>query len=224
MFVCHTAWPWLNPGTHTRCKLGVQQRARDCHRFAHCIRPQGLCGQLDGPLLSKHVRHLAEVDWSRQFIQIQTFRPGSCFGLSKASNLATKEQYIYPAVSSLQRKVHEETEDAIKKAVTWKPKYAKPDAHVFVVFRMIMKYWLWIWTITWFDCIFCWTHASMNTHSTYGTTLSFYLTWLGIIYFDIFWIIGHDVCKFGVLLALVIPWPWLLFSRRPESEVYKASL
>lgn len=158
MFVCHTAWPWLNPGTHTRCKLGVQQRARDCHRFAHCIRPQGLCGQLDGPLLSKHVRHLAEVDWSRQFIQIQTFRPGSCFGLSKASNLATKEQYIYPAVSSLQRKVHEETEDAIKKAVTWKPKYAKPDAHVFVVFRMIMKYWLWIWTITWFDCIFCWTH------------------------------------------------------------------
>lgn len=31
---------------------------------------------------------------------------------------ATKEQYIYPKVSSLQREVYEETEDAIKKAVS----------------------------------------------------------------------------------------------------------
>lgn len=32
--------------------------------------------------------------------------------------VTTKEQYIYPAVSALQQKVHEETEDAIKKAVS----------------------------------------------------------------------------------------------------------
>jgi hypothetical protein len=45
----------------------------------------------------------------------------NCFAWRQGGTLfpvATKEQYIYPKVSSLQREVYEETEDAIKKAVS----------------------------------------------------------------------------------------------------------
>lgn len=83
--------------------------------------------------------------------------------------------------------------------------------------------WLWMMTITWFDRIFFAGHMLPWKHTAHIWNYIVFL--FDMISNKIFWIIGHDdVCKFGVLLALVIPWPWLLFSRRLESEVYKASL
>ena len=60
----------------------------------------------------------------------------NCFAWRQGGTLcpvATKEQYIYPKVSSLQREVYEETEDAIKKAVSRFTKVSFSDANSFPV-------------------------------------------------------------------------------------------